>query len=74
MIPSNFTRRLFGTSDGGDLELLCNPESDLDGSFVAYDVDNRETLIVHGWLFIFEDVDSDDDSRDVALAAQGFSF
>jgi hypothetical protein len=56
-VLDGYTREVFGCSDGPDLNLLIKPDTDLDGSFVAWDMDQQEYTIVHGWLFVFEDVE-----------------
>lgn len=35
------------------LELLIEPDADLDSTFVAYDRDENTWLKVNGWLFDF---------------------
>lgn len=40
-------------AEGGDylLHLLVKPDTDLDGSYKAWDCDEQEFLRVNGWLF-----------------------
>jgi hypothetical protein len=59
-VLDGYTKELFGTSDGPDLNILVRPDSDLDGSFVAWDMDGQEYIVVNGWLFAFEEVQEGD--------------
>jgi hypothetical protein len=52
-----YTRPVFATGDGYDLELWVKPDVDLDGTFRAYDEDEDEWVKVNGWLFVIEDRD-----------------
>lgn len=38
-------------------ELLVQPDADLDGSFVAFDVDAGELITLNGWLYLIEDIE-----------------
>jgi hypothetical protein len=44
----------FASSSYCDLELLIQPETDLDSAFLAFDTDAGEILRVSGWLFSIE--------------------
>ena len=38
-----------------DLYVLIKPDTDLDSTFKAWDMDNQEYISVNGWLFCVED-------------------
>jgi hypothetical protein len=59
-VLDGYTKELFGTSDGPDLNILVRPDTDLDGTFRAWDMDEQEYIMVHGWLFAFEEVPEGD--------------
>lgn len=54
---SGYTKEIHGYSDQCELFLLVKPDTDLDDSFKAWDMDEQEFIRVHGWLFLFEDMD-----------------
>ena len=51
-----FTREVLADApDGGILlHFLIKPDADLDGSFIAFCIDEMEYIRVNGWLFEFE--------------------
>jgi hypothetical protein len=53
---AGFTREVVASSLGQDLNLLIEPETDLDGRFHAFDLDTLTMVCVSGWLGVFEDV------------------
>ncbi|AOI94095.1 hypothetical protein WS58_16395 [Burkholderia pseudomultivorans] len=52
---AGLTREVIASAFGQDLNLLISPDADLDREFVAFDLDALETVVVKGWLGIFED-------------------
>lgn len=36
-----------------DLHILAKPDTDLDGTFKAWDCDNQEFVRINGWLWSF---------------------
>ena len=44
---------------GGDLHISVAPDTDLDGDIHAFCHDEQEMIIVHGWLFTFEETTGD---------------
>jgi len=52
--PDGFTRRIFASGGCYDLDLMIKPDSELDGTFPAFDLDSGEKLHVNGWLFEIE--------------------
>ncbi|MEW6343001.1 MAG: hypothetical protein AB1704_20260 [Pseudomonadota bacterium] len=53
---AGFTREVLASSLCQDLNLLIEPDADLDGTFHAFDLDALEMISVNGWLGEFEDV------------------
>jgi hypothetical protein len=53
-IAAGYTVPAFATSSIVDLELLIQPDTDLDSAFLAFDTDESELLRVSGWLFSIE--------------------
>ena len=45
-----YTRRILVSGGMTELELLVEPDSDLDGTFRAWDCAEEEWLTVNGWL------------------------
>lgn len=56
-----FTRLVQIEGLDGGFEGLVRPTSDLDGLFMAYDLDNAEWVRVTGWNCSIEDVTGDGD-------------
>lgn len=54
-LAKGYTRRITADSSEYTLDLLVNPEADLDGRFKAFCMDELEWLKVNGWLFTFEE-------------------
>lgn len=54
-ILAGFTRELLAEGGPYSLHLFVTPDTDLDGTFKAYDADNCEWIKVNGWLFTFEE-------------------
>ncbi|MCW1432000.1 hypothetical protein [Novosphingobium sp. JCM 18896] len=50
-IAAGFTKAVIADSSQHTLELLIKPDTDLDGTFEAYDRSENEMLSVNGWLF-----------------------
>lgn len=50
-VLQGFTREVTADSDGHTLYLLVKPDTDFDGSFKAWNMDNQEFIKVNGWLF-----------------------
>ena len=50
-ILDGYTVEINAACDAYDLALLVKPDVDLDGSFKAWDMDEREFILVNGWLF-----------------------
>nr|WP_319513363.1 hypothetical protein [uncultured Cohaesibacter sp.] len=51
---NGLTHRISITSDQFDLDLLVDPDFDMDASFTAFDIDCGETIKVRGWMFTLE--------------------
>lgn len=49
-----YTREVWAENDHHTLNLLVQKDIDLDGRFVALDLDECEFLRVNGWLFSIE--------------------
>lgn len=52
-----FTRSILADSENGlhSHRLLVRPDADLDGSFLAFDVEELDYLIINGWLYTIEE-------------------
>lgn len=50
-----YTREVWAECADHTLNLLVQKDIDLDGRFVAFDLDECEFLRVNGWLFSIED-------------------
>ena len=50
-MQQGFTYAVFTENGAYTLELLVKPDADLDGDFIAYDLDCNEFIKVNGWLF-----------------------
>ena len=56
-VLDGYTREVI--ADNGrclSLNLLIKPDTDLDGTFKAWDTDCQEYIRVNGWLFTFDDL------------------
>ncbi|WP_201450355.1 hypothetical protein [Sphingobium yanoikuyae] len=51
---AGYTRAVIADSTHHTLELLIEPEADLDDTFLAFDRDANEMLHIHGWNFTIE--------------------
>jgi hypothetical protein len=51
---AGYTRAVIADSTHHTLELLIEPEADLDDTFLAFDRGTNEMLHVHGWNFTIE--------------------
>jgi hypothetical protein len=49
-IAAGYTVRMFLEGQGASFEALLRPDTDLDGAFECFCVDDPEMLIVSGWL------------------------
>lgn len=54
-LSAGYTRSIVASSECFDLELLVQPDANLDGTFKAFDRDSLEMLNVNGWLFVTQD-------------------
>jgi hypothetical protein len=54
-ILKGFTREVSAECDICSLSLLVKPETDLDGHFRAWNMDDQEFIRINGWLWMFED-------------------
>lgn len=54
-VLDGYTEEVYMTGGGYDLNLLVKPDTDLDGSFKAWDMAEQEYIKVNGWLFSIED-------------------
>jgi hypothetical protein len=54
-MPKGFTRHIYAISGEHELDLMVDPNADLDGTFKAWDVEFDEMLSVNGWLFTIEE-------------------
>lgn len=59
-VLDGFTKELMAYSDSVDLHILTQPDTDLDGCFKAWDCDEQEYIRVNGWLFTFEEPDTNE--------------
>lgn len=50
-IAKGFTQAFTAECDEYVLDILVKADTDLDGSFKAYDVDSQEFLKINGWLW-----------------------
>lgn len=50
-ISNGYTILISAMSDSYDLNLLVKPDADTDGTFKAWDTEEREFILVNGWLF-----------------------
>jgi hypothetical protein len=53
-----FTTEVLAESGCLSLNLLVKPETDLDGCFKAWDMDEQEFIRINGWLFTFSTVEA----------------
>lgn len=53
---AGFTREVVASSLGQELNLLIQPDTDLDSTFKAFDLDALDVITVKGWLGVFEDI------------------
>lgn len=51
-----YTQEYFASSTESDLTILVKPNTDLDGTFTAFDVDNETWVKINGWNWMFEPV------------------
>ena len=56
-----FTQSVIAESDEYTLEMLIQPNTDLDSRYSAFDTANAEYIRVNGWLFIHEFNDTKED-------------
>ena len=50
-----YTQEVHAIADEGlELYLLVKPDTDFDGHFSAWDMDEQEFLLVTGWMFTIE--------------------
>lgn len=54
---NGYTQQVYAVCQDHELSLLCKPDADLDGRFIAWCCDEQEYLHVNGWLYVYE-VDS----------------
>lgn len=52
--PIGFTNEYEAHCRQHDLNILTAPDVDLDGSFLAWDLDETDFITVHGWNWTFE--------------------
>jgi len=52
---AQFNRHVIASNALLDLDLLVNPDDDLDSTFQAYDLACQEWINVNGWLFEIEE-------------------
>lgn len=52
-----FTRRIVAENSLYILDLLIRPGANLDGTFMAWDIDEEKFIKVNGWVFAIEDVE-----------------
>jgi hypothetical protein len=57
LLLDEYTVSITASNSEYDLFLLVKPDAELDGSFVAYDCDAEQFIIVNGWLFHIEPID-----------------
>ncbi len=53
---AGYTREIFASSDGYDLNILIKPDVELAGCFKAFDLSEQEFVKINGWMCILEDV------------------
>jgi len=49
-----YTRGIVATATDHEMYLLVKPDTDLDDTFRAWDVDAQEYIRVNGWLYAVE--------------------
>lgn len=49
-VLAGFTRSVLLEGEGASFAALIKPDTDLDGTFEAFDTDNQEWLMISGWL------------------------
>lgn len=56
-VERGFSRPILADSENGlySHRLLVRPDADLDGSFVAFDVEELDYIVLSGWLYTIED-------------------
>ncbi len=57
-IQEGYTQEIIAMGGRFDLSLLIKPETDLEDSFRAWDMDEQEFIRVNGWNFEIEDVEA----------------
>jgi hypothetical protein len=58
-VLQGFTVEVEATNDYGlTLFLLVKPDTDFDGTFKAWDMDEQEFIRVNGWLFTVEEMEA----------------
>lgn len=58
---AGYTREVYAICDQHEGLFLIRPDTDLDGRFRAWDMDNQEFVAINGWLWTFDDVVVDED-------------
>ena len=56
-----FTCELWLSNAFQELHVMVHPEADLDGTFLAWCLDNECLLSVNGWTFSIDDTQGDDE-------------
>lgn len=59
--PAGYTDRYMADCTQHALEILVQPEADMDGTFRAWCVDTGEFLALNGWMWTYERIDSTDE-------------
>ena len=54
-VLDGYTREVNADCIEHNLDLLIKPDTDLDGTFRAWDMHGQEFIRVNGWLFTFEE-------------------
>jgi hypothetical protein len=57
-VLDGFTEQFMAYSSDGlnDMFIMVKPNTDMDGTFKAWDSDNQEYAFINGWLWSFERV------------------
>lgn len=53
-IQQGYTDKVSAFADSFEMVLPVKPDTDLDGRFRAWDMDEQEFITVNGWMFEFD--------------------
>lgn len=70
-VLAGYTREVWGSSQEFEGPLLIKPDTCLDSTFKAWDMDNQEYLLINGWLWTFEEGEQANPFRESPRVTEG---